>query len=71
MVPKQYADIKLCLEWGISWDNFKKQPYRIIAYIRECFRAEQEGLKHKETKDILAEKAKERLNKINYNRHAR
>jgi hypothetical protein len=42
-VPEEYNDLMLCLEWGITWEEFQNTPDEIIGKMHEYRQAKNHG----------------------------
>lgn len=51
------------MEWGISWNEYQKTPYKVINEIKEYLEAKQEGMARKQNRDAKMQKLKNRSNK--------
>ena len=50
-VPEEYAHISLCIEWGISWQEYLETPDDIIGKALEYKQAEVEGQKRQQAEN--------------------
>lgn len=47
-MPVEFADLELCMEWGITYQEFMDTPAEVVGKLREYLSAKSEGMRRKE-----------------------